>query len=267
MKRRRKRRASPASLICLLAFLACIVALRISVSEETAASAQMTGKLENPATTAPVRLLEAEMTEAEQVTRAEDRPARAARYVNIEMTDEDLAELAAVVFLEAGNQSAEGQQAVVEVVFNRVLHSAFPDSVHDVLHQGEDGDVPQFSTIYAVSTATPTQAQYDAINGALYGDTILDADVVFLPQRRERPCMGADRRSHLLPRIHLEVTSMTRKRFRQACGIIAALGFLLVLGTAGASDCDLIPMSQILRQGCIGLGMFAGGLWLGGYLS
>ena len=78
MKRRRKRRASPAPLICLLAVLACIVALRISVSEETAASAQMTGKLENPATTAPVRLLEAEMTEAEQVTRAEDRPARAA---------------------------------------------------------------------------------------------------------------------------------------------------------------------------------------------
>lgn len=53
---------------------------------------------------------------------------------------------------------------------------------------------------------------------------------------------------------------MTRKRFRQACGIIAALGFLLVLGTAGASDCDLIPMSQILRQGCIGLGMLASGL-------
>ena len=48
MKRRRKRRASPAPLICLLAVLACIVALRISVSEETAASAQMTGKLENP---------------------------------------------------------------------------------------------------------------------------------------------------------------------------------------------------------------------------
>ena len=92
MKRRRKRRASPAPLICLLAVLACIVALRISVSEETAASAQMTGKLENPATTAPVRLLEVEKTEAEQVTWAEDRPARAARYVNIEMTDEELAD-------------------------------------------------------------------------------------------------------------------------------------------------------------------------------
>lgn len=126
MKRRRKRRASPAPLICLLAVLACIVALRISVSEETAASAQMTGKLENPATTAPVRLLEVEKTEAEQVTWAEDRPARAARYVNIEMTDEELAELAAVVFLEAGNQSAEGQQAVVEVVFNRSAALRFP---------------------------------------------------------------------------------------------------------------------------------------------
>ena len=185
MKRRRKRRASPASLICLLAFLACIVALRISVSEETAASAQMTGKLENPATTAPVRLLEAEMTEAEQVTRAEDRPARAARYVNIEMTDEDLAELAAVVFLEAGNQSAEGQQAVVEVVFNRVLHSAFPGTVHDVLHQGEGRAVPQFSTIALLETAEPTQAQYDAIDAALYGPSILPGEVVFFSRTGE----------------------------------------------------------------------------------
>ena len=54
-----------------------------------------------------------------------------------------------------------------------------------VLHQGEGGNVPQFSTIYAVSTATPTQAQYDAINGALYGDTILDADVVFFSRNGE----------------------------------------------------------------------------------
>ena len=191
MKRRRKRRASPAPLICLLAVLACIVALRISVSEETAASAQMTGKLENPATTAPVRLLEVEKTEAEQVTLAEDRPARAARYVNIEMTDEELAELAAVVFLEAGNQSAEGQQAVVEVVFNRVLHSAFPGSVHDVLHQGED------------STATPTQAQYDAINGALYGDTILDADVVFFSRNGENDRVWGQIGDHIFCREYI----------------------------------------------------------------
>lgn len=33
--------------------------------------------------------------------------------------------------------------------------------------------------------------------------------------------------------------SMAQKRFRQACGVVAALGFLLILGTAGASDYDL----------------------------
>lgn len=187
----------------------------------------MTGKLENPAIAVPVQLLEAELEDTAQVNSAEERPARAARYINIEMTEEELNELAAVVFLEAGNQSAEGQQAVVEVVFNRVLHSAFPDTVHDVLHQGEGSDVPQFSTIYAVSTATPTQAQYDAINGALYGDTILDADVVFFSRNGENGLrMGADWRSHLLSRVHLGVMSMAQKRFRQACGIVAALGFL-----------------------------------------
>ena len=74
---------------------------------------------------------------------------------------------------------------MVEVVFNRVLHSGFPDTVHDVLHQGEDSSVPQFSTIYGIGSATPTQAQYDAIAGALYGDTILDADVVFFSHNGE----------------------------------------------------------------------------------
>lgn len=109
MSRRKKRRVSPAPLICLLAVLACIVALRISANEETAAPVQMTGKLENPAIAVPVQLLEAELEDTAQVNSAEERPARAARYINIEMTEEELNELAAVVFLEAGNQSAEGQ--------------------------------------------------------------------------------------------------------------------------------------------------------------
>lgn len=60
---------------------------------------------------------------------------------------------------------------------------------------------------------------------------------------------------------------MTRKRFRQVCSIVAVLGFFLLLGTAGASDNDLIPMGQILRQGGIGLGLFYGGLWLGGWIE
>jgi hypothetical protein len=45
------------------------------------------------------------------------------------------------------------------------------------------------------------------------------------------------------------------------------LGFILMLGTAGSSDLDLIPFSQILIQSSIGAAMFGGGLWLGGFLE
>lgn len=60
---------------------------------------------------------------------------------------------------------------------------------------------------------------------------------------------------------------MAHKRFQHICGIVAVLGFLFLLGTAGASDCGDIPISQILAQSAIGLVVFGGGLWLGGYLS
>ena len=142
---------------------------------------QITGKLDFPA----VSTAEEERPEVDQVRPVWEEPARAARYVYIDMTDEELDELAEILFLEAGNQSAEGQQAVVEVVLNRVLHSGFPDTVHDVLHQGEGTDVPQFSTISLLGTVTPTQAQYDAINEALYGDTLTDPDVVFFSRSGE----------------------------------------------------------------------------------
>lgn len=60
---------------------------------------------------------------------------------------------------------------------------------------------------------------------------------------------------------------MTQKRFRRICAAVAIAGMFLMLGTAGASDCGDIPISQILTQSAIGLAMFSGGLWLGGYLS
>lgn len=59
----------------------------------------------------------------------------------------------------------------------------------------------------------------------------------------------------------------TKRIWRTACGTVAFLGFMLMLGTAGSSDLDLIPFSQILIQSGIGLAMFAGGLWLGDFLN
>lgn len=101
------------------------------------------------------------------------------RYAEIEISDAEMKELAAIVYLEAGNQCADGQQAVVEVILNRVVADNFPDTVHDVLHQGENSNVPQFSTIFYIDTAEPGEAQYTAIDAALYGQTILPEDVVY----------------------------------------------------------------------------------------
>jgi spore germination cell wall hydrolase CwlJ-like protein len=44
--------------------------------------------------------------------------------------------LASAVYYEAGNQDADGQRAVAQVVLNRVRHPAFPASVCNVVYQG-----------------------------------------------------------------------------------------------------------------------------------
>lgn len=107
------------------------------------------------------------------------------RYSSVAMTEDEHLELAGIVQLEAGNQCAEGQQAVVEVVLNRVISPEFPDTIHDVLHQGEGTKMPQFSTIDNLASAAPADAQYDAINAAMYGPSILPEDVVFFSRNGE----------------------------------------------------------------------------------
>ena len=107
------------------------------------------------------------------------------RYASISMTEAERDELAAIIYLEARGEPADGQQAVAEVILNRVVSAEFPDSVSEVLHQGEGTSVPQFSTINLLSKANPGQAQYDAIDAALYGSPILPVDVVFFSQNGE----------------------------------------------------------------------------------
>ena len=107
------------------------------------------------------------------------------RYAEITMTEEELRDLAEIIYHEARGESPEGQQAVAEVVFNRVIADNFPDTVHDVIRQGQGTSVLQFSTIKLLGTADPLQEQYDAINAALYGPSILPADVVFFSRKGE----------------------------------------------------------------------------------
>ena len=55
-----------------------------------------------------------------------------------------------------------------------------------------------------------------------------------------------------------------RKIFKRICGTVAILGFLIMLGTAGASDVGYISIGRIVVQTGVGMMMFIGGAYLGG---
>lgn len=179
---RRRAWAQRIALALLLAVLATVIIARIEAEppEGEVSTAQTQPSCDGavfPRESVPAAVVsDAPMTE-------ETAPVE--RYAGITMTEAERDELAAIIYLEARGEPAEGQQAVAEVVLNRVIRQDFPDSVHEVLHQGEGTAVPQFSTIALLETAEPTQAQYDAIDAALYGPSILPGEVVFFSRTGE----------------------------------------------------------------------------------
>lgn len=179
---RRRAWAQRIALALLLAVLATVIIARIEAEppEGEVSTAQTQPSCDGavfPQESVPAAVVsDAPMTE-------ETAPVE--RYAGITMTEAERDELAAIIYLEARGEPAEGQQAVAEVVLNRVIRQDFPDSVHEVLHQGEGTAVPQFSTIALLETAGPTQAQYDAIDAALYGPSILPGEVVFFSRTGE----------------------------------------------------------------------------------
>lgn len=81
--------------------------------------------------------------------------------------------LARVVWVESRGEPAEGQQAVAEVILNRLASEDFADNLRDVVYAEN-----QFRSAAYLDEATPEQAQFDAIEHAIYGPYILPEDVV-----------------------------------------------------------------------------------------
>lgn len=96
------------------------------------------------------------------------------RYPDIELNWEEKTLLARMVWVEAQGESAEGQQAVAEVVLNRMMADNFPNTLKGVVYA--EG---QFRSTPLLEDAQPTQAQYEAVERALEGPYVLDEDVVF----------------------------------------------------------------------------------------
>lgn len=92
-------------------------------------------------------------------------------YLNrwhISLTNEEIDLLAKIVWIEARGESQEGQEAVVEVIFNRMLAENYPNDLIGVISQ-----LGQFESWPIVDQAFPTEKEYMSINAVLYGETNL----------------------------------------------------------------------------------------------
>lgn len=96
------------------------------------------------------------------------------RYPDINLTWEEQTLLAKVIWVESRGECPEGQQAVAEVVLNRMVSDNFPDTLSEVIFA--EG---QFNSAKFLDDADPGQAQYEALENALNGVSVLPIDVVY----------------------------------------------------------------------------------------
>ena len=175
LRRQRERTIRRAMVAAILLLAALCVFLGAALLKETTPAAEAAAQ--------PSPQLGQERQEAAEQVKVitiaqEDTPEPASRYAPISQAEREL--IAGVVYLEARGEPAEGQQAVAEVILNRVAAENFPDSVEGVIFQGT-----QFSTAPYLSEADPGEAQYAAVDAALYGENILPPDVVYFSREGE----------------------------------------------------------------------------------
>ncbi len=96
------------------------------------------------------------------------------RYGSLKLTDDETKLLAKLIYVEARGESEDGQQAIAEVVLNRLVSGDFGSSITNMIN-----DESQFVPHRLILTAKPSQAQYEAIDRALYGPYVLPIEVTF----------------------------------------------------------------------------------------
>lgn len=96
---------------------------------------------------------------------------------NISLTAEEIDLLAKIVWLESSGEPEAGQEAVVEVIFNRMVSDKYPDTLYDVLSQKNP---VQFCSWKNRDIAKPTEKEYQSIENVLNGNTnILRNDTLY----------------------------------------------------------------------------------------
>ena len=177
MRRRRKWKIIRTALWCLsaVAMIAAALTFAWKTPDAEAGETEIAGQQEVRVIFLPaeefLQIEEPEVMKAEQP---------AGRYAPI--TEEERELIARIVYLEARGEPAEGQQAVAEVILNRVAAENFPDSVADVIFQENP---QQFTTAPLIDEAAPGEAQYAAVDAATSGEAVLPMDVVYFSREPE----------------------------------------------------------------------------------
>jgi hypothetical protein len=97
----------------------------------------------------------------------------------INLTNDEIDLLAKIIWLESQGETDKGQQAVVEVVLNRMLSLDYPDTLYEILSQKN-----QFSTWKNRNIAKPTDKEYNNIRKVLNNETdILGFDTVYFSKK------------------------------------------------------------------------------------
>lgn len=99
---------------------------------------------------------------------------RECRYPDVYLTLDEKELLARMVWVEARGESFEGQQAIAEIVLNRLAAGNFPNTLKGVIYAAD-----QFNSTPYLEDAEPTSTQYEAVERALSGPYVLPIDVVF----------------------------------------------------------------------------------------
>lgn len=97
------------------------------------------------------------------------------------ITVEDFVLTALAVYHESRGEPIEGQQAVTEVIFNRVLHSDFPNSVREVIFAPRQFACASYLTTAGITEPDKLVQAFDVVDYVLKGDGYIteENDVFF----------------------------------------------------------------------------------------
>ena len=167
--------------------LALVLCLTVTSNQQTSSVVSFATEKESVATIEKhdIKLVtlyneEDETVEAEVVEEAEEEICK--NRWGIQLTEEEIDLLAKILWVEARGESELGQEAVVEVIFNRMVSEEFPDTLYDVLSQKNP---TQFASWKLRDKAEPTEKEYTSIYAVLEGETeVVKEETVYFATKK-----------------------------------------------------------------------------------